>query len=90
MPLVKFTNHLKRFFPDLEPQVIPGKTVAEIVQNLDHRYPGLGAYIVDEQGVLRKHVNIFIEGELIKDRQTLQDTVTDDQPVYIFQALSGG
>lgn len=90
MPLIKFTHHLQRFFPTLTSQNITGQTVAEIVQELDCRYPGLAAYIVDERGVLRKHVNIFVDGELIQDRQTLQDAVTDNQVVYIFQALSGG
>jgi molybdopterin converting factor small subunit len=90
MPHVKFTNHLQRFFPDLTAQAVPGQTVAEVVQALDQRYPGLAAYLVDEQGALRKHVNIFIGDELIQDRRHLQDAVSDHQQVFIFQALSGG
>ncbi|GIK64748.1 MAG: hypothetical protein BroJett018_25420 [Chloroflexota bacterium] len=90
MPIIKFTHHLQRFFPTLAPQSIPGQTVAEIIQELDRRYPGLAAYIVDEQGGLRKHVNIFVDGELIQDRQSLQDAVSEAEVVYIFQALSGG
>ena len=91
MARVKFTRHLVRFFPTLGDNVeVNGRTVADIIANLDAQYPGLAAYIVDERGALRKHVNIFVAGELIQDRQTLQDTVPDDELVYIFQALSGG
>jgi molybdopterin converting factor small subunit len=91
MPHVKFTSHLQRFFPDLDASAaIPGATVAEVVAALDRRYPGLAAYIVDERGALRKHVNIFVGQTLIHDRQTLQDAVADNDQVYIFQALSGG
>lgn len=91
MPTVKFTSHLQRFFPDLQQNVpIKGSTVAEVVAALDKKYPGLADYIVDERGALRKHVNIFINDELIHDRQQLSDGVNNEQQVFIFQALSGG
>lgn len=91
MPQLKFTHHLKRFFPDLEQHIrVEGSTVAEVVANLDQRYPGLAAYLIDERGALRKHVNIFIGEDLIEDRKALQDTVQDNDQVFIFQALSGG
>ena len=93
MPQVRYTKHLARFFPDLANHSqldIPGSTVAEVVDNLDHSYPGLAAYIVDERGSLRKHVNIFLDDELIHDRQTLKDPVADTDRLFIFQALSGG
>ena len=93
MATVRYTKHLARFFPDLanhsELQV-PGDTVAEVINNLNQTYPGLAAYIVDERGALRKHVNIFLGEELVHDRQTLQDPVADNDRLFIFQALSGG
>lgn len=90
MPYVKFTGHLRRFFPDLSEGTVNGKTVADVIGELDKRYPGLAAYIVDEQGALRKHVNIFINDELIQDRRQLQDPVSEADQLFIFQALSGG
>ncbi|MCP4429327.1 MAG: MoaD/ThiS family protein [Chloroflexi bacterium] len=91
MARVKFTRHLARFFPTLGDNVnVPGQTVAEIVAALDEQYPGLAAYIVNERGALRRHVNIFIGQDLICDRETLQDAVKENDQVYIFQALSGG
>ena len=91
MAQVRFTNHLKRFFPTLtNGEKIAGNTVAEIVTALDARYPGLGSYIVDERGALRKHVNIFIGDTLISDKECLQDPVNDSTTLFIMQALSGG
>ncbi len=91
MAQVKFTRHLVRFFPTLDnPTQVAGSTVADILKNLDEQYPGLAAYIVDERDSLRKHVNIFLGGDLIRDRQSLSDPVSDDGEIYIFQALSGG
>ena len=90
MPTVKFTPHLQRFFPDLKTQEVEGTTVADLIDVLERRYPGLAAYIVDEHGALRKHVNIFIGEELIRDREKLADIVLEKDRVFIFQALSGG
>ena len=90
MPYVKFTGHLRRFFPDLSEGMVSGRTAAEVIGVLDERYPGLAAYIIDEQGALRKHVNIFVNDELIQDRRQLQDPVSDDDQLFVFQALSGG
>jgi sulfur-carrier protein len=91
MARVKFTRHLVRFFPNLGDNVaVNGRTVADVITNLNLQYPGFGAYIVDERGSLRKHVNVFVAGELISDRKTLSDPVQKEDKVYIFQALSGG
>ncbi|MDB5034154.1 MAG: molybdenum cofactor biosynthesis protein MoaD [Chlorobi bacterium] len=90
MPSVSFTSHLRKFFPGLAPTTVAGATVAEVVAELDRLHPGLAAYIIDEQGALRKHVNIFISNDLISDRRHLLDRVADDDQIYIMQALSGG
>lgn len=91
MPAVKLTTHLEKFFPGVTKGVtVPARTVAEMVAALDQQFPGLAAYIVDEQGALRKHVNIFVDDDLIHDRHRLTDPLTDSNRVYIFQALSGG
>jgi sulfur-carrier protein len=90
MPQVRFTRHLQRYFPRLEDQDVPGATVAELVRELDRRYPGLASYLVDEHGTLRKHVNVFVDRELVRDRAKLGDPVTPTSVVDVIQALSGG
>ena len=91
MAKVKFTRHLVRYFPTLSDVVeAQGHTVAEVIADLNRQYPGLADYIIDERGSLRRHVNIFLDKDLIQDRQTLQDVVAQDEQLYIFQALSGG
>jgi molybdopterin synthase sulfur carrier subunit len=90
MPLVRFTSHLSKFFPGIGPTVAAGGTVAEVVAELDRQYPGLADYIVDDQGALRKHVNIFVGETPIRDRVRLLDAVGDGDEVYVMQALSGG
>jgi molybdopterin synthase sulfur carrier subunit len=90
MAKVNFTSLLKRFYPDLTPLELEGTTVAELLQNLEHQHEGITDYLVEENGKLRKHVNIFVNGEMVDDRIKLSDALTPQSEVYIMQALSGG
>lgn len=90
MPTVQFTSALKRFFPGLQATEATGTTIAEVVENIEKVYPGLKNYILDDQGAVRQHVNIYVDKELIKDRKTLSDIVEANQEVFVLQALSGG
>ncbi|MEM6316690.1 MAG: MoaD/ThiS family protein [Bacteroidota bacterium] len=90
MATIKFTAALKRFFPDLTEIEVMGTTVAEVLQATEAKYPGITDYLLDERGAVRQHMNIFVKGELITDRTTLQDKLGESDEVVIFQALSGG
>ena len=90
MATVKFTANLKRFYPDLTPGEFEGNNVAQVLEAVNELYPGIKGYIVDEQGKLRQHVNIFIHNAMVKDKDTLTDQVKSEDEIYIMQALSGG
>ncbi len=64
-----------------------GGTLAEVVADLDRRYPGLRFRMVDEQECLRPHVRLFVNGEQARDLAT---AVGPGDEVQIVQALSGG
>lgn len=90
MPIVNFTSALKRFYPNLHPLSIEGDTVADILAKLNNEYPNITDYLIDEHGALRHHINIFIGDKMIEDREKLNDIVTGNEEILIFQALSGG
>ena len=90
MAKVKFTSALKRFFPSLTEMDIPGNSVKEALNHIEQHYPGILNYLTEDNGQLRQHINIFLKGELIKDRVTLKDPVNPRDELLIFQALSGG
>lgn len=52
--------------------------------------PRLRDYILEDQGELRKHVLIFVDGQQLRDRDRQTDTVSDYSEIYVVQALSGG
>jgi hypothetical protein len=90
MPTVKFTYALKRHFPGLRDTPASGSSLVEVLREMDSTYPGIRSYLLDEQGNLRKHVNIFIDGSMIADRLRLTDPFEQTSEIYIMQALSGG
>ncbi len=89
MPVVAFTPNLKRHL-DAPEVIVPSGTVASALETVFAQNPRLRSYIVDEQGRLRQHVAVFVEGELVRDRLGLTDLVQDHQDVFVMQALSGG
>ncbi len=64
-----------------------GATLAEVLADLDRRYPGLRFRMVDEQDRLRPHVRVFVNGEQARH---LARAVGPGDEVQIVQALSGG
>ncbi len=64
-----------------------GTTVAELLADLDRRYPGLQFRMVDEQGRLRQHMRIFVNRTIERDLDT---PLSPSDEVVLMQALSGG
>jgi hypothetical protein len=90
MPHVNFTRHLERFFPTLAAGEVPGATVRAVIDELERRHPGFASFILDETGRLRRHVNVFVGEEPLRDRERLSDALAADDKLFIMQALSGG
>ena len=92
MPSVQMTDHLYRFFPQLKNQKlnVPAGSVAEALLAINEVAPGFTDYVLDDNGALRRHVNLSINDKVIVDKIKLTDRIPEDGTVYIFQALSGG
>lgn len=89
MPQVSFTDNLQKHLP-CPPVSAPGETVRAVMDAVFADNPPLRSYLLDDQGRLRKHVNIFVNDAMIADRTGLSDQVTDNDRIFVFQALSGG
>jgi sulfur-carrier protein len=67
-----------------------GSTIQEIIDALDHDYPGLGFNLCYETGELRPYVNIFLDRENIRYLQGLDTPIPTGATIYILQSVAGG
>jgi hypothetical protein len=89
VPKVTFTRHLARHL-DATAVEAPGRTAAEVMNNVFATNHFARGYILEDGGGLRSHITLFIDGEPIRDRATLTDPVSANSEIYVMQALSGG
>lgn len=89
MATVSFTPQLERFLP--APTVeADGATLHDVLTTVFAEHQALKGYVLDDQGAVRQHVAIFINGDLAVDRVKLTDPVGPNDEIYILQALTGG
>jgi sulfur-carrier protein len=89
MAKVRFTPNIQRHVACPEADVT-GATVREVLDKVFADNQPARSYVLDDQGALRRHMTIFVDGSIILDRVQLSDSVTEASAIYVFQALSGG
>ena len=89
MPHVVFTPALQRHLA-CPPRDVESGTVREALEIIFRERPAARNYVFDEQGALRKHMMVFVDGEPVQDRDGLTDGVSTGAQIYVMQALSGG
>jgi molybdopterin synthase sulfur carrier subunit len=89
MPQVHFTSHLRELAPD-GPLRVTAATVGDALAAVFTQLPHVRGYVLDERGVLRKHVCVFADGQRLPRDATLNHAITPDSKLYVMQALSGG
>ena len=85
MALVRLRGPLKGLAGGAE-HPVEGATIAELLRALEREHPGLHGWILDERGRIRRHINVFVNGE-----QGAEDTaIAADDRVEVIPAISGG
>jgi molybdopterin synthase sulfur carrier subunit len=89
MAKIVFTTNIQRHVACPEAQA-PGRTVREVLENVFAENCEARSYVLDDQSALRRHMTIFVDGKMIRDRARLADAVDETSTIHVFQALSGG
>ena len=89
MTTLAFTPNLARHV-DTPGARVAGDTLKAALEQYFEANPRVRGYVLDDQGAVRKHVAIFINKTLIRDRATLSDPVAEQDEIFVAQALSGG
>jgi molybdopterin converting factor small subunit len=89
MVTVTFTSHLQRHL-DCPRHELDAATLGQALEQVFARNPQARGYLLDDQGALRRHVTVFIDGQHARDRTHLRDALRPDSEVHVLQALTGG
>jgi molybdopterin synthase sulfur carrier subunit len=88
--LVKIPAQLRAVAEGASETEVQGATVAEVLNGLYERYGGLRERICDEDGSLRRFVNVYLAGEDIRFLDGLATPVPDGAELTILPAVAGG
>jgi molybdopterin converting factor small subunit len=86
MAVVRLRGPLRKLAGDLPEHTIGGATVGELLREIERAHPPAGGWILDERGLVRRHINVFVNGEL----GTQETAVGADDTVDVLPAISGG
>ena len=86
MPVVCVRGPLRRLAGGQAEHELDGATVAELLRALERRHPDMGGWVLDERGLIRRHINVFVNGE----RGTEATAVRSGDRVEVLPAITGG
>ena len=86
---VRFTRNIQRHV-ECPAREVSGSTLRAVLDHYFRENERARGYVLDEQGRVRQHMVVFIDGELVRDRDGLSDAVGPHSMIDVIQALSGG
>jgi molybdopterin converting factor small subunit len=90
MSTVRFPALMKFYVDNQIEFSVLGNSVAELLSNLIARYPMLKPHLFEPSGNLRRHFNIFVNGEHIRELNGLDTPLEDDDKVILMVSAAGG
>jgi molybdopterin converting factor small subunit len=86
MGVVRLRGPLKTLAGGRGEHDLDGATVIELLRTLEDGHPALNGWILDERGLVRRHINVFVNGERGKE----QTPVAEKDRVEVVPAITGG
>ncbi|MEK0447572.1 MAG: hypothetical protein RLZZ399_2893 [Verrucomicrobiota bacterium] len=90
MPQVRIPTPLRKLTSELEVVEASGSTIGEVFTNLEKAFPGLKERICDENGQIRRFVNVFVNDEDIRFLEEAATAVKETDEISIVPAIAGG
>lgn len=87
---VSIPTQLRALTQDKSEVAVSGATVAEVLNDLDANYPGIAQRLLDEDGRLRRFVNVYLDEEDVRFLDGLSTPVSDSSRLSIIPAVAGG
>jgi sulfur-carrier protein len=90
MPLVRFPAALKYYVENQSEMDIPASNVTDLLTALVTRYPSLRFHLLDADGKLRRHFNIIVNGNHIRELNGLDTVLKPEDKVLLLASAAGG
>ncbi len=90
MPKVRIPTPLRKLTDGEAVVEVPGGDLRTVVANLQEQHPGIGARLLDDEGELRRFVNVFVRDEDVRFLDGLDTSLQDGDTVSIVPAVAGG
>ena len=87
---VRIPTPLRRYTARAEEVGIEASTVSAVVDTLESKFPGIKERLCDEQGRVRRFVNVYVNGDDIRFLNSLETPVKDGDEVSFVPAIAGG
>ena len=87
---VRIPTPLRSLTSDRDVVEASGETLQQLVLNLEQQFPGIGDRIIDEDGEIRRFVNLFVNGEDVRFLEGLHTALKQGDEVSIVPAVAGG
>lgn len=88
MPHVAIPSLMRKLTAGEEQVTVPGTTVREVIDNLEHRYPGVKARLCEEERI-KPGIAVYIDG-ILTTREGLRERLDEDAEIHFLPAISGG
>jgi molybdopterin converting factor small subunit len=90
MPTVRFPNVMKYYVNNQSEFFVPASTVQDLVNQVVEQYPSVKFHLVDAEGNLRKHFNVFVNNVHIRDLQGMETPLKEEDKVILMASAAGG
>lgn len=87
---VRIPTPLQKLTGDKGEVEVMGETVQEVIDNLEKQFPGVKERLCDEQGQLRRFVNIYLNNEDVRFLQQEKTQIKEGDKLSIIPAIAGG
>lgn len=90
MPTVRFPAVMKYYVNNQSEFSVSASTASELIERIIEQYPSVKFHLVDADGNLRRHFNIFVNGTHIRDLHGMDTSLKEDDKVILMASAAGG
>jgi molybdopterin converting factor small subunit len=90
MPTVRFPAVMKYYLNNQTEFYLPASNVSELIEKVIEQYPSIKFHLMDSEGNLRRHFNVFVNGTHIRELSGMNTTLNQEDKVILMASAAGG